>query len=241
MPGVGAYARRTMSAERRRPLPKKSRSAYHHGNLREALIAAALRLIGGGEDVNLREAARLVGVSPGAPFRHFRDKAALLAAVAEETMQRFRREVVTALGAAPKTPAAQVHAMAVAYLRFAIGEPAHFRAFTRAGELGFFDSDFFKKENQETLDVLDGLLREGQQKGEVAPGDPRVVYLAARAFVYGLGRMHTEGHFARMGLGEEDPLSVAEQALAVFEQGLLRSAPARPRGTSSRAARDTPP
>ncbi|MFP2903488.1 TetR/AcrR family transcriptional regulator [Pyxidicoccus sp. 3LFB2] len=211
-----------MSAERRRPLPKKPPSAYHHGHLREALIAAALRLIGGGEDVNLREAARLVGVSPGAPFRHFRDKAALLAAVAEETMRRFRREVTSALGAAPPAPAAQIHAMAVAYLRFAIGEPAYFRAFARAGEFGFFDSDFFKKENQETLDALDGMIREGQQQGEVTPGDQRIVHLAARAFVYGLGRMYAEGHFARMGLGGEDPLSVAEQALAVFEQGLLR-------------------
>ncbi|WP_395823627.1 TetR/AcrR family transcriptional regulator [Archangium minus] len=228
-----------MSAERRQPIPKKPASAYHHGRLREALIAAALRLIGGGEDVNLREAARLVGVSPGAPFRHFRDKAALLAAVAEETMRRFRREVVTALGAAPSAPSAQIHAMAVAYLRFALGEPAYFRAFARAGELGFFDSDFFKKENQETLDALDGLIIEGQQRGEVAPGDPRIVHLAARAFVYGLGRMYVEGHFARLGLGGDAPLSVAEQALAVFERGLLRSEPSRPPGTSRRAAKDT--
>lgn len=230
-----------MSAERRRPIAKKPSSAYHHGRLREALIAAALRIIGGGEDVNLREAARLVGVSPGAPFRHFKDKAALLAAVAEETMVRFRREVASALGAAPPAPGAQIHAMAVAYLRFALGEPAYFRAFVRAGELGFFDSDFFKKENQETLDALDGLIREGQKQGEVAPGDQRIVHLAARAFVYGLGRMYTEGHFERMGLGGEDPLSVAEQALAVFERGLLRSGPARSRGTSSRAAKDSVP
>ncbi|MBN8233194.1 TetR/AcrR family transcriptional regulator [Corallococcus macrosporus] len=228
-------------SERRRPIAKKSPSAYHHGHLREALIAAALRLIGSGEDVNLREAARLVGVSPGAPFRHFRDKAALLAAVAEETMRRFRREVGGALDAAPATPAARIHAMAMAYLRFALGESAYFRAFARAGELGFFDSDFYKKENQETLDSLDRLILEGQQRGEVASGDLRIVHLASRAFVYGLGRMYVEGHFARMGLGEEDPLAVAQQALSVFEQGLLRASPSRPRGPSSRAPRDTSP
>ena len=53
--------------------------------------------------------------------------------------------------------------------------------------------------------------------------------------------MYAKGHFARMGLGGEDPLSVAEQALAVFERGLLRSGASSPRAKSSRAAKDPAP
>src|SRR5579871_2109283 len=78
-----------------RPLRAKSapaRRAYHHGNLRAALVEAALALVEdvGADRVTVREAARRAGVSSGAPFRHFPDRTALLTAVAEEAMRRLR-------------------------------------------------------------------------------------------------------------------------------------------------------
>ena len=68
-----------------------NRSSYHHGALRPALIAAARALLdeGGPEAVGLREAARRVGVSPTATYRHFKDKEALLAALAVEGFREF--------------------------------------------------------------------------------------------------------------------------------------------------------
>src|SRR5215213_2214532 len=68
---------------------------YHHGDLRRALIDAALQLAGegGAEAVSVREAARRAGVSPGAPFRHFPSRDALMAAVATEAQRRFRAEI----------------------------------------------------------------------------------------------------------------------------------------------------
>src|SRR6201989_1174242 len=67
------------------------RRGYHHGNLREALVEAALALIGekGPAGFTIAEAARLAGVSPGAPYRHFRDAEALLAEVAVRGFDRF--------------------------------------------------------------------------------------------------------------------------------------------------------
>ena len=72
---------------------------YHHGALKEALVEAAVALIeeGGIEAVSVREAAKRVGVSPGAPFRHFASKTALMTAVAEEAMARFKAEVLAAM------------------------------------------------------------------------------------------------------------------------------------------------
>lgn len=206
---------------RSRTVVRKPAAAYHHGNLKEALTHAALRLIEQGKEVSLRETARLAGVSPAAPFRHFRDKAALLTSVAEETIRRFRAEVEPAMDAAPDRPCAKIHALATAYLRFALRERAFFRAFAHAAELGLFDSEVFRTENQRTLDALEGSIVEGQRRGEVHAGDPRAVQLAARAFVYGLGRLHYEGQFPRFGFEASEATAAAEAALQVFEQGLF--------------------
>ena len=72
-------------------------TSYHHGNLRKALIDAAVQLVeeGGPEKVSVREVAKRAGVSPGAPFRHFSNKTALMTAVAEQAMSRFRLESPT--------------------------------------------------------------------------------------------------------------------------------------------------
>src|SRR5476649_2572498 len=76
------------------------RKGYHHGRLREAMIEAAVALIEevGPYAVTVREVARRAGVSPGAPFRHFPTRMALLTAVAEEAMRRFQAEIAAALG-----------------------------------------------------------------------------------------------------------------------------------------------
>ncbi len=98
------------------------RSTYHHGNLRPALIAAARALLdeGGPGAVGLREAARRVGVSPTATYRHFRDKDDLLAAVAAEGF----REFAAALARGGRE---SFSAMGAAYVDFALARPGMFR------------------------------------------------------------------------------------------------------------------
>src|SRR4051794_12056563 len=82
------------------PRKKKAESSrpYHHGNLVEALVAVTVEIIEerGVEHVSVREAAKRVGVSPGAPFQHFRSKTALLTAVAEQAMGRLTQAVAEA-------------------------------------------------------------------------------------------------------------------------------------------------
>src|SRR5205809_251901 len=106
------------AAKARRPAGRgRAAKSYHHGDLRRVLIEAALDLVeqGGVEAVSVREAARRAGVSPGAPFRHFQSRSALIAAVAEEAQRRFRAEIATAIAEAPGgDPLARFRAIGVA-------------------------------------------------------------------------------------------------------------------------------
>jgi AcrR family transcriptional regulator len=104
------------------------RQAYHHGDLRSALLEAGLRLLRerSVDDLGLRELAREVGVSPAAIYRHFPDKRALRAALAREGLERLaaaqRQAARAAGGGAPG-----FRASGVTYVRFAVENPALFR------------------------------------------------------------------------------------------------------------------
>src|SRR4051794_27635084 len=102
---------------------------YHHGDLQRALVDAAVALLaeGGAAAVTLREVARRAGVTHAAPYRHFADKAALLAAVAEEGFRALHDAVARAGAEAPDDPLARLAASGQAYLRFAMSHPAHYR------------------------------------------------------------------------------------------------------------------
>ena len=108
--------------------PPKAEKSYHHGDLHRALLDAAAQILAaeGPGAVTLREVARRAGVTHAAPYRHFADKSALLAAVATEGFRTLRRELVTAWEDGGRGDAA-FRAMGVAYVRFALGNSAHYR------------------------------------------------------------------------------------------------------------------
>jgi AcrR family transcriptional regulator len=108
---------------------------YHHGNLKEALIRAALELIAekGPGGFTFAEAARWAGVSPAAPYRHFRDRDELLASVALRGFERFEAELARAWDDGRPDVFAALDRLGKAYLEFARSEPAFYSAMFEAG------------------------------------------------------------------------------------------------------------
>ena len=109
--------------------------AYHHGNLKEALIQAARELIAekGPGGFTFAAAARSAGVSPAAPYRHFRDREALLADVAREGFGRFEAMLSTGWANGKPDALTAFHNVGRAYLAFARGEPAYYAAMFESG------------------------------------------------------------------------------------------------------------
>ena len=111
------------------------RRGYHHGNLKEALIEAALSLIAekGPGGLTFADAARAAGVSPAAPYRHFRDREALLADVAQRGFVLFGEAMSKAWDDGRPEPMKALNRVGKAYLAFAREEPAHYAAMFESG------------------------------------------------------------------------------------------------------------
>jgi AcrR family transcriptional regulator len=115
--------------------PLFERQGYHHGNLKEALVAAARSLIAerGPAGFTLAEAARIAGVSPAAPYRHFKDRDGLIAEVAQRGFVEFGRRLAAAWGVPENDARAGFARMGEAYLAFAREEPGYYGAMFASG------------------------------------------------------------------------------------------------------------
>lgn len=143
------------------PGADKQRRGYHHGNLREALVSAVTSLIEkhGPSGFSFSQAAKAAGVSPAAPYRHFKDRDALVAAVAEQGYERLTDRLESAYDKA-SAPLAAFEAVTFAYLDFAARERAHFLAMFQGG---LPDGDAAHKAGDRVFSVFvrvcDGLTR----------------------------------------------------------------------------------
>jgi AcrR family transcriptional regulator len=192
------------------------RRTYHHGNLRAALVEAALGLVkreGGVEALTLRGAARLAGVSPAAPYRHFADKRALLAAVAEEGF-RLLTSALRAAGGADADALARFRARWPAYVTFATSHPSHFRVMfgrelaDRGGYPGLRDAA------QAAFDALVEGMSDAQRAGVVGEGDPRELGLTAWSAMHGLATLLLDGRLQAMyGRGVDELVAVVGRNL----------------------------
>lgn len=207
-----------------RPRTSQARS-YHHGDLRRALVEAGFRLVEetGVEGLSVRAAARRAGVSPGAPFRHFESREALMTAVAMEAQRRFRAEIETALAETPPgDPLGRFRSFGIAYLRWAMRNPAHFEIISSGRLFDYDKAADLLRDNAELIGTIESTLADALAQGQLRVANLAEVQIAGRALVYGFARMNIDGHFPRWGVAAADAERMAEAIVDLFIDGIAR-------------------
>lgn len=198
---------------------EEPRRPYHHGDLRNALVQAAADLAetGGPEAVTIRAAARSVGVTPTATYRHFAGQAELLHAAKDEALDRMTATITELIGQPPAdagpTELATRHLTAAGrgYVQFAMAQPGLFRtAFCHGGdEVLEADPDFDPQQvlmSAAPYAFLAGVLDELVEVGWLDPAHRPGAEIGAWAAVHGLAMLLLDGPCRLMAAGEQEML-----------------------------------
>jgi AcrR family transcriptional regulator len=193
---------------------------YHHGDLRRALLDATLAIVAreGTTGLSLRAVARRVGVSPQASYNHFRDRAALLSAAAEEGLLELARRLREARDTA-RGPGERLEATGIAYVAFASSHAAHFRLLSSPDLAEKRTDPALSAAYEQAFGVLLGAIEECQKVGVVRTGDTRAFALAAWATVHGLAWLVVDGQLAIARVAG-DASEVARRMVRVLFKGL---------------------
>jgi AcrR family transcriptional regulator len=194
---------------------------YHHGNLKEALVRAALELIAekGPAGFTFADAARWAGVSPAAPYRHYRDRDALLADVARRGFELFQAALTKAWGNGRPDALAGFDRLGKAYLDFAKREPAYYSAMFEAGVP--LDADpQLRHAGEQAFTVLRAAA---EQLVALIPGKGRppalMVALHIWSMTHGIASLFGRGDAARRAL-PMPPEELLEAAFLIYLRGL---------------------
>jgi AcrR family transcriptional regulator len=198
------------------------KAAYHHGDLRSALLTEALGRVRsqGAEEVSLRGVAQAVGVSPSAAYHHFPDKDALLGAVAEQAMAELDRRMARAWedaeGDDDAAAVRRLQGLGRAYVRFALDEPHLFRhAFgAHADRHGVHTAEDLdaKRADSVAYGLLCQALDDVDARGLLPPGVREGLDLVTWTTVHGFACLVLEGYLAP---------EAGEQVLATFSRVAL--------------------
>ena len=209
------------------PLEKRS---YYHGDLRQALVRSALEILSetGVGGLSLRAAARRAGVSAMAPYRHFEDKEALLAAVAEYGFRELAARL-TAATATAADPRAGLAALGVAYVLFACDQPSLFKL--------MFGPTIENKSAHPALDdagcTCFNALQQAVEAARFFEGDPDAgdVALASWSLVHGLSALIVDGRLAEYDSGPTE--AVATRLTRLLSDSLAALGDKKPGSTGS--------
>ena len=167
---------------------------YHHGDLRNALLQAAEQVLvaKGVAGLSLRKVAKEAGVSHAAPYRHFRDKAALLRALAQVGFERLALAINTAADSKPHNPEQKLIEAGVAYVRLAMENPEITRLMF-SGVIDPQDDKTYQVAAAAAYESLFGIIKEGMERGTFRQRVPQELALVAWTSMHGMAMLAAAG------------------------------------------------
>ncbi len=205
------------------------KQGYHHGDLRNALVSEALKLLEqeGHSDFALRDLARRVGVSAAALYAHFADKSALLAAVAAAGFIRLQAALETS-GRGDSDLADQFLHVGSAYVRFGMDHPALYKLMFASEELPARHGEYpdLQAAADAAFGLLTGMLARMQRRGILRTGDAEADALSVWAHVHGLTSLIITRHVECAGAPAPEPAELVRSSLMILLSGLRSPAPA---------------
>jgi AcrR family transcriptional regulator len=176
----------------------ETRNTYHHGDLKNALIQAGIEILAqeGVGGLTLRKVAKKAGVSHAAPYAHFADKQALIAAISTEGFNRLYAQIEEAVQQHAGDPLRQLVEVAWAYVQFARRDPAHFKI-TLSGVLEK-EKDYpaCVEISQRSFQQVVQLVETCQAAGVLKPGPSDLMAASLWSAVHGFTALHLEGQFS---------------------------------------------
>jgi len=195
---------------------------YHHGDLRNALIRAGQTILAeeGVAGFDLRKVARAAGVSHAAPYRHFADKQALLAAIAQEGFDQLTVRMSAALAEAPEDAQSQLTCLAHAYVRFALEHPAHMREMFSGLTVDRAVYPTLHAAAKAAFQHLMQVVERGQSRRAIGPGDPTSLATIMWSQIHGITMLLIEDQIMGVKGDEQAVAQLIAQCVRVLYDGL---------------------
>jgi AcrR family transcriptional regulator len=164
------------------------KKTYHHGDLKNALIKAGADILSkeGVSALSLRKVAQQAGVSHAAPYAHFADKQALIAAISTEGYQKLYAQIAQAAQQYRSDPLRRLVESSWAYVQFALNEPDQFKVTLSSMIEKEQEYPAFVEAAQQTFNLVVEIVAQGQQAGLLRPGTPDLTAVSVWALIHGL-------------------------------------------------------
>ena len=205
-------------------IDRQKQKPYHHGDLRNALIQAGLELLaeGGVQELDLRKVARRAGVSHAAPYRHFADKQALIAAINEEGFHRLAERIQATLREVSDEPFEQLLGVALAYVRFAQEHPWLMREMFSGLTIEREAFASLHAASKTVYRLYIEVVRHGQERGKIVDGDPAALAGVLWSVLHGLAMLIIEQQMRPYADGPEGTERVTRYTIEVLYGGFAR-------------------
>lgn len=189
---------------------------YHHGNLKEALISAGLKILSekGMEGLSLRNVAKRVGVSHTAPYNHFPDKQALLAAISTAGHEQLHQTLLDTFEKFKHSSPDIIAEIAWSYLQFALDDPGRFKLMFS----GALEEERAHPEYVETslknISLLEEIIAFCQSKEQITEGKVEIIAIKIWSLVHGFTNLILEDQFPREYIQDQNLKDLLKAAIS---------------------------